>query len=454
MALEPTQLLSKLFQWVFRSKQQLFDADTVAELMNVDPGEAGRALKSLAKEGKLDAHGESFSLHGAKIEAGSLPKAAPPAPVPMKHEPAGEGKANRRPSGQPSKQPVAAVAYEEEEEEIVEAPPAARPGKPAKSAPAPVAAAAPAPAKSSAPVAPAKAVDYPTLDVPAYTWVIDVADALVDYVQERNRPEVTVAALADFAGPDFADVYPDEQNLEARIFQLLEFFTSRGILSHGATPGTYNAHAVLVEREQSVAHKLDRMDVKRATKREYTIECAVPYTGLKGLAVMLYDGKSWLSDELHFPTPEGIPYIEVHHIHRVAQGGNESLENLCLLNPYHHKWCHFATEDAIAAMEAKLKGLAQEKLEGLLAAHLGSSKKSAGAAKPAGSTKKVAAKATAKPASKAAAKPAAKKPAPKVTAKVEPVPAKKAAAKKTAAKKTAAKPAARPAAKKSAVKSR
>lgn len=287
-----------------------------------------------------------------------------------------------------------------------------------------------------------KAKEYPTLDTPAYTWVIDVADALVDYVQERNRPEVTVDALAEFAGPDFADVYPDEKNVEARIYQLLEFFTSRGILSHGPTPGTYNAHPVLVEREQSVAHKLDRMDVKRATKREYTIECAVPYTGLKGLAVMLYDGKSWLSDELHFPTPEGIPYIEVHHIHRVAQGGNESLENLCLLNPYHHKWCHFATEEAIAEMETKLRGLAQEKLEGLLAAHAGTSKKAA-ASKSADK----------KPAAKTAAKTAVKKAPPKVEVKVEPVPPKKAAAKKTAAKKPAAKSAAKPAAKKT-VKSR
>lgn len=415
MALEPNMLLAKLFQWVFKSKEQLFDADIAADLMQVSPAEAHKALKALVRDGKLDSHGEAFALHGAKIEGGATVRAAAPAPAPAA-------------KAAPAKAAPVPVVDAEDEEELVEAPP------PAKTA-----------RKATAPAA-AKAPGWVTLPPPVYTWVIDVADAMVDYVQERNRPDLTVSNLASFAGPDFADVYPDEEDIESRIFQILELFATLGILTRDETPGSYLAHPVLVEREQVVANKLDRMDIKRATKREYTIECAVPYTGLKGLAVLLYGNTSFIGEELTFATPEGTPYIEVHHIQRLAQGGNESLENLCLLNPFHHKWCHFSTEDEILRMQQELQGLVKTKLEELIATHIAGAASKSTAKAPA--SKKTAAKGTAakKTATKAAAKQAAKK---TVEAKVEPIPAKKTAAK------AAAKPAAKkPAAKKTAAKAK
>lgn len=381
MALDPQFLLSKLFQWVFRSKQQLFDSATVADFMDVDEADASRALKSLAKEGKLDTHGAWFSLHGAVIESGSIPKPEPPAPIPVKAPPA---------------KPAAKSAPEK---------------------------AAKAPTASRA--------HWPVLDPPVYTWVIDVADALIDYVQETGKPEVSVEALDAFAGADFAETYPKEREITGRIYQVLEFFAGRGLLTRGSVPGGYLAHANLVEREQSVASKLDRMDIKRASKREYTIECAVPYTGLKGLAVMLYGGQSFIAPELTFPTPEGMDYIEVHHIQRIAQGGNESLENLALLNPFHHKWCHFSTDAEMERMERELQAMVKARLEALIAEHMGGGK---------GPAKKTAAKSTAKTAAK------------KTVAKAEAKPAAKKAAAKTAAKKSAAKPAARKAAAKAPAK--
>ncbi|MCG3152819.1 MAG: hypothetical protein GEEBNDBF_02123 [bacterium] len=424
MALEPNMLLAKLFQWVFKSKEQLFDADIAADLMQVSLAEAHKALKALVRDGKLDSHGDAFALHGAKIEGGAAVRAAAPAPAPAAAKAATDKPA--QPKAAPTKTAPVPVVDVEDEEELVEAPP---PVKAARQAVAPAAINAPG---------------WVTLPAPAYTWVIDVADALVDYVQERNRPDLNVSNLASFAGPDFADVYPDETDIESRIFQILELFATLGILTRDETPGSYLAHPVLVEREQVVANKLDRMDIKRATKREYTIECAVPYTGLKGLAVLLYGNTSFIGEELTFATPEGTPYIEVHHIQRLAQGGNESLENLCLLNPFHHKWCHFSTEDEILRMQQELQGLVKTKLEALIATHIASPAAKSTAKAPV--SKKTAAKGTAakKTATKAAAKPAAKK---TVEVKVEPIPAKKTAtkaaakpaAKKMAAKKTAAK---------------
>ncbi|MEO7993530.1 MAG: HNH endonuclease signature motif containing protein, partial [bacterium] len=322
-----------------------------------------------------------------------------------------------------------------------EAPPKAAPAKPAPTKP--VVSDEPAAPRTrssrSTAEAPAAPVSYPSLDPPVYTWLIDVADALVDFVQEYNKPEVSVEELNDFAGADFAETYPAEKSIPGRVHQICEFLADRGIVERTDRDGSYRAHPVLIDREQSVAGKLDRMDMRRALKREYTIECAVPYTGLKGFAVMLYDGKSFVGPELTFATAEGGNYIEVHHIQRIAQGGNESLENLALLNPYHHKMCHFASDDLMNKLQAELTGLVKARLEGMLTEWAGggsgkTSKKPAMAAPVKGKkveeapVEKAAAKKAA-PAAKAA--PLAKKAAPK--------PAAKKAAAKPAAKKAAAK---------------
>lgn len=517
MAIDPNQLFGKLLGWLFRAKQSLFDADLVASELGGSPADVDKALQSLVKQGRLEAHGDGFSLPGAVLGGGPAKSAAPAkasAPTAVA-EPAARGGGGRGDrddrgdrgaarNGDRDRAPERAERGGDRAEATTrnddrgdrgprdraddrggrgddrgarsdrddrgarggddrgdrggrdrQAAPEDRGGRGGQGGrggggrdggrsqrePEP----APAPAPPSEPL------ECPT-NPPIHTWLIDVSDALIDFVQETQRPEVTVDDLEAFAGQDFADTYPTEDNVRGRIFQILEFLATKGIVESAGVEGAYRAHSTLVEREQSVASKLDRMDIRRATKREYTIECAVPYTGLKGLAVLLYSGKSFLGEELTFPTPEGTDYIEVHHIHRIAQGGNESLENLALLNPFHHKMCHFASEETMAKMQTQLSSLMKERLDAMLASTGGSGtakrgKKAAAAVKEEAPAKKSAAKkAASKRTGKApednaeagAAAKATRKAATK-TATAKKAPAKKAAAKKAPAKKAAKK---------------
>lgn len=44
-----------------------------------------------------------------------------------------------------------------------------------------------------------------------------------------------------------------------------------------------------------------------------------------------------------FLKPDGEPYVEVHHIHMLAEGGEDTIENVVCLCPSHHREIHFGT---------------------------------------------------------------------------------------------------------------
>lgn len=41
-----------------------------------------------------------------------------------------------------------------------------------------------------------------------------------------------------------------------------------------------------------------------------------------------------------FVTPDGVPYTEVHHIDPLADGGEDTIENVACLCPAHHREVH------------------------------------------------------------------------------------------------------------------
>lgn len=51
-----------------------------------------------------------------------------------------------------------------------------------------------------------------------------------------------------------------------------------------------------------------------------------------------------------FVTSEGLPYLEVHHIQPLAEGGADTVENAAALCPNCHRACHFASEKTLFAL--------------------------------------------------------------------------------------------------------
>jgi hypothetical protein len=56
-----------------------------------------------------------------------------------------------------------------------------------------------------------------------------------------------------------------------------------------------------------------------------------------------------------FQTPDGVPYIEVHHIDPLADGGGDTIENVACLCPAHHREVHLGVR--AAELTAQLRGI-------------------------------------------------------------------------------------------------
>ena len=55
-----------------------------------------------------------------------------------------------------------------------------------------------------------------------------------------------------------------------------------------------------------------------------------------------------------FLKPDGEPYVEVHHIHMLAEGGADTIDNVACLCPNHHREIHFGIQ------RSELEGLLRE----------------------------------------------------------------------------------------------
>jgi hypothetical protein len=56
-----------------------------------------------------------------------------------------------------------------------------------------------------------------------------------------------------------------------------------------------------------------------------------------------------------FVTPDGVPYIEVHHIESLADGGEDTIENVACICPAHHREVHLGAR--AVELTAQLRAL-------------------------------------------------------------------------------------------------
>ena len=95
-----------------------------------------------------------------------------------------------------------------------------------------------------------------------------------------------------------------------------------------------------------IEHDAIRGMINRETvpeRREYLIETYARNRGWKALAQKKF-GQYCMIDECHntFIKSDGHPYIEVHHITPLHEGGEDGVWNLSVLCAHHHRMAHFA----------------------------------------------------------------------------------------------------------------
>lgn len=197
----------------------------------------------------------------------------------------------------------------------------------------------------------------------AMTWKDFVYQCVVELCNQAGKRTFSLQELWRSFQKDFEGFSKDNNNVQAKVRQQLQFLRDDGLLSFLDQRGTYTLRGVEILKGELEDEKVLEVSQARPEKREYLIETYARNKGWVaeaknqfGVYCMCFHCKNT------FNKPDGSPYIEVHHIIPMAEGGEDGLWNLAVLCAHHHRMAHFADDktrlglqnDLLAETKARL----------------------------------------------------------------------------------------------------
>ncbi len=131
-----------------------------------------------------------------------------------------------------------------------------------------------------------------------------------------------------------------------KVRQQLQFLEHKGILTFVDNKGTYTLREPEILLNELSEEKVEFIHEKEPDKREYIRETFARDRGWVKEAKEKF-GSYCLHPKCAntFNKQDGLPYIEVHHIVPLFEGGEDAVWNLAVVCAHHHKMAHFADYD-------------------------------------------------------------------------------------------------------------
>ena len=154
---------------------------------------------------------------------------------------------------------------------------------------------------------------------------------------------------------DYSTLGIGGQTPQATVRRLLQELRDEGFISFRDNSGHYTLRKVgLLDSEKEDLKDID-ISLEHADKREYLIETYARSSQWVKQAKDCW-GLFCMVDNCQntFLKPDGHPYIEVHHIIPLYQGGEDGVWNLSVLCAHHHRMAHFAKPHIVIDLQEKL----------------------------------------------------------------------------------------------------
>lgn len=191
-----------------------------------------------------------------------------------------------------------------------------------------------------------------------------ILEEMIDFCNRRGS---RTFQLRDFSAerlPIFKEYLPNNNNVAAKIRQQIQELRKAGAVTFVDGRGTYTLRQIpLLDHEREAIQKAELSNIdddlqallkqpqagrlpkplKIPQKREHFIETYMRDTGWVRQAKKVY-GEHCLVNKCNntFLKPHGKPYIEVHHIVPLCDGGEDGVWNLSVLCAHHHRMAHYA----------------------------------------------------------------------------------------------------------------
>lgn len=187
------------------------------------------------------------------------------------------------------------------------------------------------------------------------TWKEFVYRQVIDHCNNAGSRTFSLKHFLADKLDIFNSFRPNNQNVEAKIRQQLQFLHDEKLITFMDNSGHYTLRGVDVLAEEAKETKhIDLSNVK-PERREYVVETFVRKVGWVKKAVGRFgDDCLYKKCKNSFLREDGTRYIEVHHIVPLCKGGEEGLWNLSVLCAHHHRMAHYGDVKTRVSLEKYL----------------------------------------------------------------------------------------------------
>jgi 5-methylcytosine-specific restriction endonuclease McrA len=176
-----------------------------------------------------------------------------------------------------------------------------------------------------------------------FGWKDFIQKLVVDYCNEQGSRTFTLQDFQSSKELDIQSFSPENKHPFDKVRQQLQVLRKEGVLSFVDNRGTYTLRNPAVLEDELLDKGIALISQDKPDKQEYLRET---YARDRGWVKKAKDnlGMYCLHPECKntFNKEDGLPYIEVHHIIPLFEGGEDGIWNLAVVCAHHHKMAHFA----------------------------------------------------------------------------------------------------------------
>lgn len=186
-------------------------------------------------------------------------------------------------------------------------------------------------------------------------WKEFVYKQVIEFCESLGSRTFSLQNFLDSRISRFKDFRPNNQHVEAKVRQQLQFLRNDGLITFLDNSGHYTLRGIeLLKSELEEAKSID-LTKEVPEKKEYIIETYVRNVSWARQAKEIFgDFCLFKKCTNTFLRDDGTRYIEVHHIIPLCRGGEDGLWNLSVLCAHHHRMAHFADQQTKLRMEEEL----------------------------------------------------------------------------------------------------
>ncbi len=210
------------------------------------------------------------------------------------------------------------------------------------------------------------------------TWKQKILAEIIDFCNVHGTRTFTRQSFIDERLGLLQAFKPKSKTVVNKVSQQFQFLRDDGMLTFVNNKGSYTLRGLaLLHHEEEALKELDLWDLRETSKAGGMQKpTALPETYEHLVEIYVRD-KGWVKEakqtfgtdcmicscDNRFNKPDGLPYIEVHHIIPLCEKGEDGIWNLSVLCAHHHRMAHFADDMSKKDMRTYLLGKVEQRLK-------------------------------------------------------------------------------------------